>query len=124
MHAIKVICLVLVLISAAGWTESPQPAAARQVALLQEIFKTDVEDWPSILARNGSVVDVSFLDNCIARIQWALQNDLPSDAVRFSVVGRLASEGIGRDDYRTRFLQLEEKVVTSHFTECFDLRKP
>jgi Tfp pilus assembly protein PilF len=69
---------------------------ALQAQLLKQLFRTTEPDWLGILRENSGLLDQTFFERVDARIRWSAENNQIDDAIRFSLVGDLACDALGR----------------------------
>lgn len=67
-----------------------------QAQLLKQLFRTTEPDWIGILRENTGLLDQTFFERVDSRIRWSAENNQIDDAIRFSLVGDLACDALGR----------------------------
>lgn len=67
-----------------------------QVQMLKQMFRQQESEWPQILKDSAGLIDDTFFERIDQRIRWSATNGQVQDAIRFSLVGDLACDAIGR----------------------------
>ncbi|MFN8607364.1 MAG: hypothetical protein U0931_07525 [Vulcanimicrobiota bacterium] len=68
-----------------------------QVQMLKQMFRQQESEWPQVLKENAGLIDDTFFERIDQRIRWSATNGQVQDAIRFSLVGDLACDAIGRE---------------------------
>lgn len=103
--AILSAALLLVPPTALGATDESQRL------LLNRVLRAEPSDWSAVLVDHREQLDDEFLQRVQDRILLSLQNNQVDDAIRFAVVGDLASETMGRTgDFRATLVEAFEKA--------------
>jgi hypothetical protein len=102
----KALMLVGVLTSSPGICATDDS----QKLLLMQVLRADQEDWPAVLVDHREQLDEAFFERVRVRILWAVENNQIEDAIRFSVVGDMASQTLGRPgSYRATLVEAFER---------------
>jgi tetratricopeptide (TPR) repeat protein len=81
-----------------------------QVQMLKQMFHQQESEWPQILKDSAGLIDDTFFERIDQRIRWSATNGQVADAIRFSLVGDLACDAIGREGgYRLGLVQAFQK---------------
>lgn len=68
-----------------------------QVQMLKQMFRQQESEWGQVLKDNAGLIDETFFERIDQRIRWSATNGQVQDAIRFSLVGDLACDAIGRE---------------------------
>ena len=92
----------------------PSQAESKQNELLIRLIEQPVSSW-QVTLNQSDCLDREFLDQCQARINWGLMNNLPGDALTFAVIGEMASRTLAEKDYLQRFQDWEIRIGSTYF---------
>ena len=82
-----------------------------QRLLLSQVLRAEPSDWSAVLVDHREQLDEEFLQRVQDSILLSLQNNQVDEAIRFAVVGDLASEAMGRTgDFRATLIEAFEKA--------------
>lgn len=103
----------LLLVAGALLASAPAFGATEdsQKLLLKQVFRAEQDEWPAVLVDHRDQLDDAFFERVMARILWSVENNQVDDAIRFALVGDMASQTMGRPgQYRATLVEAFEKA--------------